>query len=59
MQLLWRTARRFLRKLRIELPRDPAIPLLAKDPEITLVSKDIHSPVLTAALCATVETRGA
>ena len=28
VQLLWRTVRRFLKKLKIELPYDPAIPLL-------------------------------
>ena len=29
VQPLWRTVWRFLRKLKIELPYDPAIPLLA------------------------------
>ena len=28
IQLLWRTVRRFVKKLKIELPYDPAIPLL-------------------------------
>lgn len=28
VQPLWETGRRFLKKLNIELPRDPAIPLL-------------------------------
>ena len=28
VQPLWRTVRRFLKKLKIELPYDPAIPLL-------------------------------
>ena len=28
VQLLWRTVWRFLKKLKIELPYDPAIPLL-------------------------------
>ena len=30
VQLLWRTVWRFLKKLAIELPYDPAIPLLGK-----------------------------
>ena len=32
-QPLWRTVRRFLKKLKIELPYDPAIPLLGIYPE--------------------------
>jgi hypothetical protein len=28
VQTLWKTIRRFLKKLKIELPYDPAIPLL-------------------------------
>ena len=30
VQPLWRTVWRFLKKLKIELPYDPAIPLLGK-----------------------------
>ena len=33
MQPLWKTERRFLRKLKIELPYDPAILLLGIYPE--------------------------
>ena len=33
IQPLWRTVWRFLKKLKIELPYDPAIPLLGKYPE--------------------------
>ena len=33
MHPLWRTVRRFLKKLKIELPYDPAIPLLGIYPE--------------------------
>ena len=33
VQPLWKTVRRFLRKLKIELPFDPAIPLLGIYPE--------------------------
>ena len=35
VQLLWRTVWRFLKKLKIELPCDPAIPLLGIYPEKT------------------------
>ena len=43
VQLLWRTVWRFLKKLKIELPYDPAIPLLGIYPEKTLIQK-IHAP---------------
>ena len=33
IQSLWKTVRRFLKKLKIELPYDPAIPLLGIYPE--------------------------
>ena len=37
---LWRTVWRFLKKLKIELPHDPAIPLLGIYPEKTKILKD-------------------
>ena len=37
VQSLWRTVRRFLKKLKIELPFDRAIPLLGICPEKTVV----------------------
>ena len=40
MQPLWNTAWRFLKKLKIELPYDLAIPLLAIYPEKTIIQKD-------------------
>ena len=40
MQSLWRTVWRFLRKLKIELPYDPAIPLLGIYPDKTIIQKD-------------------
>ena len=40
IQPLWRTAWRFLKKLKIELPYDPAIPLLGIYPEKTIIQKD-------------------
>ena len=39
IQLLWRTVWRFLKKLKIELPSDPAIPLLGMYPEKTVIQK--------------------
>ena len=52
IQPLWRTVWRFLKKLQIELPYDPAVPLLGMYPEKTktLIQKDTRTPVLIAAL---------
>ena len=50
MQPLWRTVRMFLKKLKIELPYDPAIPLLGIYPEKTIIQKDTCTPMFTAAL---------
>ena len=50
IQPLWRTVWRFLKKLKIELPYDPAIPLLGVYPEKTIIQKDTCTPVCTAAL---------
>ena len=36
---LWRTVWRFLKKLKIELPYDPEIPLLGIYPEKTIIQK--------------------
>ena len=40
IQPQWRTVWRFLKKLKIELPCDPAIPLLGIHPEKTIIQKD-------------------
>ena len=40
IQSLWRTVWRFLKKLKIELPYEPAIPLLDIYPEKTIIQKD-------------------
>ena len=40
IQPLWRTAWRLLKKLKIELPYDPAIPLLGISPEKTIIQKE-------------------
>ena len=41
---------RFLKKLHIELPYDPAIPLLGIYPERTMLPKDTCIPMFKAAL---------
>ena len=47
---LWRTVWRFLRKLKIELQYDPAIPLLGIYPEKTIIQKDSCTTMFIAAL---------
>ena len=46
----WRIVWRFLKKLKIELPYDPAIPLLGIYPEKTIIQKDTCTTIFTAAL---------
>ena len=53
IQPLWRTVWRFLKKLKIELPYDPAILLLVIYPEKTIIPKDICTPMFIAALFTT------
>ena len=51
MQPLQRTVQRFLKKLKIELPYDPAIHiLLGTYPEKTIIQKDTCTPMFIAAL---------
>ena len=50
IQPLWRTVWRFLKKLQIELPYDPAIPLLGIYPEKTIVQKESCTKMFIAAL---------
>ena len=50
IQPLWRTVRRFLKKLKIELPYDPAIPLLGIYPEKTIIQKESFIKMFIAAL---------
>ena len=50
IQPLWRTVWRFFKKLRIELPYDPAIPLLDTYAEKTSIQKDTCTTVFIAAL---------
>ena len=50
IQPLWRTVWRFLKKRKIELPYDPAIPLLGIYPEKNIIEKDTCTPIFIAAL---------
>ena len=50
IQPLWKTVWRFLKKLEIKPPYDPAIPFLGIYPEETNIEKDTCIPLLTAAL---------
>ena len=50
VQPLWRTVRRVLKKLKIELPYDPAIPLLGIYPEKTIIQKESCTTMLIAAV---------
>ena len=52
IQALWR----FLKKLKIELPYDPAIPLLGIYPEKTIIKNESCITVFTAALFTTART---
>ena len=49
-QPLWRKVWRFLKKLEIELPYDPAIPLLGIHTEETRIERDMCIPMFIAAL---------
>ena len=50
VQPLWKTVWRFLKKLQIELPYDPAIPLLGIHTEETRNERDTCTPVFITAL---------
>ena len=56
VQPLWRTVWRFLKKLKIELPYDPAIPLLGIYLEKIIIQKDTCTPVFIAALFTIAKT---
>ena len=45
IQPLWRTVWSFLKKLKMELPYDPAIPLLGIYPEKIVIQKDTCTPI--------------
>ena len=50
VQPLWKTVRRFLKKLEIELTYDPSIPLLGIHTEETRSERHMCTPVFIAAL---------
>ena len=50
IQPLWRTVWRFLKKLKIEPPYEPGIPLLGIYPEKTIIQKELCTTMFTAAL---------
>ena len=52
-QSLWKTAWRFFKKLKRELPYDPTIPFLATYPEKTIIQKGTCTPMFPAALFTT------
>ena len=51
-----KTVWRFLRKLKIELPYDPAIPPLGIYPDKTVIQKDTCTPMFIAALFTVAKT---
>ena len=50
IQPLWSTVWRFLKKLKIELPYGPGIPLLGMYPEKTIIQKESFTTMFIAAL---------
>ena len=56
IQPLWKTVWRFLKKLGIKPPYDPAIPLLGIYPEETKMEKDTCIPSFIASLFAVART---
>ena len=57
MQPLWKTGWRFLKNLKIELPYDPTIPLLAYLGKTkTLIQKDTCTPMFATAPFTTAKT---
>ena len=57
IQPLWGTVQRFLKKLEIKLPHDPAIPLLGIKTEETRTEKRHTYPMFIAALFTIARTR--
>ena len=57
MQPLWRTVWRFLKKLKIELPYDPAIPPLRTYLKKTLAAKNTRTSMFIAALFTIAKTQ--
>ena len=56
VQPSWKTVDRFLKKQKIELPYDPAIPLLGIYLDKTIIQKDTCTPMFIAALFTIAKT---
>ena len=56
VQPLWNTAWKFLKKLKMELPYDPAIPLLGIYPRKSMIWKYTCTPIFIAALFTMAKT---
>ena len=56
VQPLWKTVWKFLEKLKIELPYDPAISLLGIHLEKNIIQKDICTPMFIAVLFTIAKT---
>ena len=56
IQPLWRTVWSFLKKLKLELPYDPAIPLLGMYPVETIIQKESCTTMFIAALLTIART---
>ena len=56
VQPLWITVWRYLRKLNVELPYDPAIPLWGIYPDKAFLEKETRTPMFTAALFTIAKT---
>ena len=53
---LWKTVWGFLRKLKVELPHDAAIPLLGIYPDKSIIQKDTCTPMFIVALFTIAKT---
>ena len=56
MHPVCKSVQRFLKKIKIELPYDPAIPLLGIYPNKTIIRKDTCTPMFIAALFTIAKT---
>ena len=56
IQPLWRTVWSFLKNLKIEIPYDPAIPLLGIYPEKSIIQKETCTTLFMAALFTIAKT---
>ena len=56
LQALWKTIWRFLRKQKIGLPCDPAVPLVGIYPGKLIIQKDTCTPMLKLAIFTVAKT---